>query len=105
MESLPPVGGTLLAKHHASCGHPSHKQARVSEAAIRSLLALGKNPAFSRAIAELLNQLPCEPEPSVLTMPRVGNKEASSALPSPSASAIQDGFAECGRSRDGPVVR
>ena len=70
--------------------------------ALESLLELGKNPAFTRAIAQMIGLLPVEPESSA-EPPRVEEAKID-APPECRAPALRDGFAECRRTRDGPAT-
>ena len=80
---------------------PTHQA--VSVRALKSLIELGKNPAFSKAIAELIDLIPVDDAP-VFEPPVDEQPPQKLKLPAAAAERFRDGFAKCLRTRDGPVV-
>lgn len=80
------------------------RQAQLANRTVRSLVALGCNPAFSRTVAELLSYLPLDTESEPKGASAVADSETRASLPVFAQVSECAGFLKAQRSRDGPIV-
>jgi hypothetical protein len=91
------LGAAFQPKEAVYQKFASRKSSRSQ--ALRALLSISEHPAFTQAIAELLQLIPDEPATplSKPASPKRSRLEATKR-------DLQDGFCDCRRSRDGPSL-
>ncbi len=83
----------------------AERKAELSKARhVAALLALSRNPAFSRTVAELLRSLPADAAETNTDLVAAPFVCSIVSIPAPPLARLHAGFSNAQRTRDGPIL-